>query len=95
MSKIKIMTGIGLVLQAFTFFVMLIMVSSDKKKRAIALALLAAGTGIAGVYLVLKESKNYIPETKCCCCEGEEEEEFELENLAEDIDCTFSDDDII
>ena len=93
MKRLKALAGICLFFQAITFFVMLIMVPSNNKKRALALGALAAGCGIAGAYLLLKESKNYEP-SGCFCCEEDYDESFEYEEFPDDIDFSFTDDEL-
>ena len=94
MKRLKALSGICLCFQAITFFVMLIMVPSNNKKRALALGVLAAGCGIAGAYLLLKESKNYEPSC-CCCCDEDYDESYEFEEFPDDIDFSFADEELV
>lgn len=95
MSKIKMLAGVCLLLQAFTFLVMLFLSGVDKRKKAAVLGLLATGAGIVGTYLFLKGAKDYTPSVKCCCSDNEEDFGFEMEDV-DDIDCNFlTNDDVI
>lgn len=92
MSRFKMVTGICLMVQAFAFFAMLFVSATNKKKRATALALIAAGTGIAGAYLLMKGAEEYVPHN---CCEQDSDDEIVEDGNLEDIDCSFSDEDFI
>lgn len=92
MSRFKMFTGVCLIVQAVSFFVLLIVSATGKKKRAALLAVAATGSCVAGTYLLIKGAKEYVPHE--CCNHDCDDEVIEDEHI-DDIDCSFADEDVI
>lgn len=94
MSRFKMFAGFSFLLQAFAFFVMLVLFSGDKKRKVLALSLLTAGCGFAGVYLLIKGASEYTPSVGCCCERDDDELGIDDEEL-DGLDFSFSDEDFV